>query len=211
MHVTTEQNTKKVGSEVIGMAWVKPSLAPHVPGKLRIVREDFLKGDSLNVGICLSVDSKDAKYGVVGIRYRVERVMCKRIGKNRLVCSDLGEIGGGEEDILLEPTYPHFDELCYALGGFFGVSVPLRELAMLLVAKDKLYRGFFDSVGVRVSVSVDYAILMYDDETWSEVVIDLEKPYVLVTYTDKSITEELGRLVKLLLLVKKAIHKVMPR
>jgi len=195
----------------MGVACVKPSLAPHVPGKLRIIRDYFFKGDSINVGICLSVDSKDAKYGVVGIRYRAERVMCKRIGKNRLVCSDLGEIGGGVETFMLEPTYPHFDELCYALGGFFGVSVPLRELAELLVAKDKLFRGFFDSVGVRVSVSVDYAVLMYDDETWSDVVIDFEKPYVLATYTDKSITEELTRLGKLLLLVKKAIHKVMPR
>ena len=211
MHVTTEQNTNKVGGEVIGMACVKPSLAPHVPGKLRIIREDFFKGDSINVGICLSVDSKDARHGVVGIRYRVESIMCKRIEKNRMVCSDLNEIGSGAEDILLEPTYPHFDELCYTLGGVFGVSVPLRELAMLLVAKDKLYRGFFDSVGVRVSVSVDYAILMYDDETWSDVVIDFKKPYVITTYTDKSITEELGMLDKLLLLVKKAIHKVMPR
>jgi len=193
------------------MACVKPSLAPHVPGKLKIIREDFLKGDSLNVSICLSVGSKDARYGVVGIRYKVESIMCKRIGKNRLVCTDLREIGGGEEDLLLEPTYPHFDELCYALGGFFGVSVPLRELAMLLVAKDKLFKGFYDSVGVRVSVSVDYAVLMYDDETWSDVVIDFKKPYVLATYTDKSITEELTRLDKLLLLVKKAIHKVMPR
>jgi len=148
---------------------------------------------------------------VVDIRYKAESVMCKRIGKNKLVCTDLREIGGGTETLLLEPTYPHFDELCYALGGFFGVSVPLRELAMLLVAKDKLYRGFFDSVGFRVSVSVDYAVLMYDDETWSDVVIDLEKPYVITTYTDKSITEELTRLGKLLLLVKKAIHKLMPR
>jgi len=193
------------------MACVKPSLAPHVPGKLKIIREDFLKGDSLNVSICLSVNSKDARYGMVGIRYKAESIMCKRIGKNKLVCTDLREIGGGEEDLLLEPTYPHFDELCYALGGFFGVSVPLRELAMLLVAKDKLFRGFFDSVGVRVSVSVDYAVLMYDDETWSDVVIDFEKPYVLTTYTDKSITEELTRLDKLYLLVKKAIHKIMPR
>jgi len=193
------------------MACVKPSLAPHVPGKLRIIRDYFFKGDSLNVGICLSVNSKDARHGVVGIRYRAESIMCKRIGKNKLACTDLREIGGGVETLLLEPTYPHFDELCYALGGFFGVSVPLRELAVLLVAKDKLYRGFFDSVGVRVSVSVDYAILMYDDETWNDVVIDFEKPYVLATYTDKSITEELTRLDKLLLLVKKAMYKVMPR
>jgi len=193
------------------VACVKPSLAPHVPGKLRIIREDFLKEDSLNVSICLSVNSKDARYGVVSIRYKVEPIMCKQIEKNRAVCSDFDEIGGGVETLMLEPTYPHFDELCYALGGFFGVSVPLRELAMLLVAKDKLFKGFFDSVGFRVSVSVDYAILMYDDETWSDVVIDFEKPYVVATYTDKPITEELGRLDKLLLLVKKAIHKVMPR
>jgi hypothetical protein len=182
-----------------------------VPGKLRIIREDFLKGDSLNVGICLSVNSKDARYGVVGIRYKVESIMCKKIGKNKLVCTDLREIDGGEEDLLLEPTYPYFDELCYAIGGFFGVSVPLRELAKLLIARDKLFKGFFDSVGFRVSVSVDYAILMYDDETWSDVVIDLEKPYVLATYTDKSITEELGMLDKLLLLVKKLVGKAMPR
>jgi hypothetical protein len=193
------------------VACVKPSLAPHVPGKLRIIREDFLKGDSINVGICLSVDSKDALNGVVGIRYRVESIMCKRIGKGRMVCSDFGEIGGGAETLLLEPTYPHFDELCYALGGFFGASVPLRELAELLVAKDKLFKGFFDSVGVKVSVSVDYVVLMYDDETWSDVVIDFKKPYVITTYTDKSITEELGRLDKILLLVKKAIHKVLPK
>jgi hypothetical protein len=207
----TLKNTNKVGGEVIGMACVKPSLAPHVPGKLRIIREDFLKGDSLSVSICLSVNSKDARYGVVGIRYRVDRIMCKRIGKSRVVCSDLGEIGSGVEDLLLEPTYPYFNELCYAIGGFFGVSVPLRELAELLIAKDKLFKGFFDSVGFKVSVSVDYAILMYDDETWSDVVIDFKKPYVLATYTDKSIMEELRRLDKLLLLVKKAIHKVMPR
>ncbi len=193
------------------MACVKPSLAPHVPGKLRIIREDFLKGDSLNVSICLSVKSKDARYGVVGIRYRVESIMCRRIGEGRMVCSDFGEIGGGAETLMLEPTYPHFDELCYAIGGFFGVSVPMRELAMLLVAKDKLFRGFFDSVGVRVSVSVDYAMLMYDDETWSDVVIDFEKPYVITTYTDKPITEELGRLDKLLLRVKKLVGKVMHR
>jgi len=193
------------------MACVKPSLAPHVPGKLKIIREDFLKGDSLNVGICLSVDSKDALHGVVGIRYRVNSIMCKRMGKNKMMCSDFGEIGSGTETLLLEPTYPHFDELCYAVGGFFGVSVPLRELAMLLVAKDKLYRGFFDSFGVMVSVDVDYAILMYDDETWSDVIIDFEKPYVLATYTDKSITEELRRLDKVLLLVRKALSKVMPR
>ncbi len=196
----------------MGVACVKPStLVLHVPGKLRVIREYFLKGDSIIVGICLSVNSKDARLGVVDIRYKAESVMCKRIGKNKLVCTDLREIGGGAETLLLEPTYPHFDELCYALGGFFGVRVPLRELAKLLVAKDKLFKGFFDTVGVRVSVSVDYAVLMYDDETWSEVVIDLEKPYVLVTYTDKSITEELTRLGKLLLLVKKAIHKIMPR
>ncbi len=193
------------------MACVKPSLAPHVPGKLRIIREDFLKGDSLNVSICLSVKSKDARYGVVGIRYRVESIMCRRIGEGRMVCSDFGEIGGGAETLMLEPTYPHFDELCYAIGGFFGVSVPMRELAMLLVAKDKLFRGFFDSVGVRVSVSVDYAMLMYDDETWSDVVIDFEEPYVITTYTDKPITEELGRLDKLLLRVKKLVGKVMHR
>ena len=196
----------------MGVACVRPStLVPHVPGKLRVIREYFLKGDSIIVGICLSVNSKDALNGVVDIRYRVESIMCKRIEKNRMVCSDFGEIGGGAETLLLEPTYPHFDELCYALGGFFGVRVPLRELAKLLVAKDKLFKGFFDTVDVEVSVSVDYAVLMYDDETWSEVVIDLEKPYVLATYTDKSITEELTRLGKLLLLVKKAIHKIMPR
>ena len=193
------------------MACVKPSLAPHVPGKLKIIREDFLKGDSLNVGICLSVNSKDALRGVVGIRYRVESIMCKRIGKSRMVCSDCGEIGGGEETLLLEPTYPYLDELCYTIGGIFGVSVPMRELAMLLVAKDKLYKRFFDSVGVRVSVNVDYAILMYDDETWSDVIIDFKKPYVLATYTDKSITEELRWLDKMFMLVKKLVGKVMPR
>jgi hypothetical protein len=182
-----------------------------VPGKLKVVREDFLKGDSLDISICLSVNSKDARYGVVGIRYRVESIMCKRIEKNKMVCSDFGEIGSGVETLMLEPTYPHFDELCYAIGNFFGVSVPLRELAMLLVAKDKLYRGFFDSIGVKVSVNVDYAILMYDDETWSEVIIDFKKPYVLATYTDKSIAEELGRLDKVLMLVKKLVGKVIPR
>jgi hypothetical protein len=127
-----------------------------------------------------------------------------------MLCTTVGEVSSGEEILLLEPTYPYFDEMCYNVGGMFGISISTKELVKLLVARGKL-KKFFDVVGFRVSVDINYAILMYDDETWSDVVIDFEKPYVLVTYTDKSVTEELGRLDKVFLLVKKLVGKVMPR
>ena len=105
--------------------------------------------------------------------------------------------------LILEPTYPYFDEVCHNVGGTFGVDVPFKRIIRYLASM-----GENDALDIKVSVSINRAVVMYNDGTWSDVFIEFKKPYITTTYTLKSIMDEMRWYDKLYIMIMKAVRKI---
>lgn len=175
---------------------------PHVPGKLIIMREEAL-GDLIMINMCLSLRSKDAVLAAVSFNYNVDVYKCRKTS-NGFKCTKIANLINDDDlHLILETTYPYFDEICHNLGGMFGVGIPLRRIIHYLAGM-----GENDALGIKVSVSINRAVVMYNDGTWSDVFIEFRKPYVTTTYTLKSIMDELGWRDKLYIMAMKAVRKL---
>jgi len=175
---------------------------PRVPGKLIIMREEAL-GGSIMINMCLSLRSKDAVLAAVSFNYNVDVYKCRK-ASNGFRCTKIANLINDDDlHLILETTYPYFDEICHNLGGMFGVDIPLRRIIHYLADM-----GENDALGIKVSVSINRAVVMYNDGTWSDVFIEFRKPYVTTTYTLKSIMDELGWRDKLHIMAMKAVRKL---
>ena len=175
---------------------------PRVPGKLTIIREEVL-GGSIIINMCLSLRSKDAVLAAVSFNYNVDAYKCRK-ASNGFRCTKIANLIDDDDlHLILETTYPYFDEVCHRLGGMFGVGIPLSRIIHYLAGM-----GESDALGIKVSVSINRAVAMYNDGTWSDVFIEFRKPYVTTTYTLKSIMDELGWRDKLHIMVMNAVRKL---
>jgi hypothetical protein len=104
---------------------------------------------------------------------------------------------------MLEPTYPYLDEICHNMGGVFGIDIPLRRIIHYLAGIGEGYE-----LGIKVSVSINRAVVMYGDGTWSDVFIEFRKPYVTTTYTLKSIMDGASWYDKLYIMTMKVVRKL---
>jgi hypothetical protein len=175
---------------------------PHVPGKLIIVREEVFK-DLIMIIMCLSLRSRDAVLAAVSFNYKVDAYKCRKTS-NGFRCTKIANLVDDDNlHLILETTYPYFDEICHNLGGMFGVGIPLRRIIHYLAGM-----GEDDALGIKVSVSINRAVAMYNDGSWSDVFIEFRKPYVTTTYTLESIMDELGWRDKMYIMAMKAVRKL---
>jgi len=159
---------------------------PHIPGRLIIVREEVLR-DLIMINMCLSLRSRDAALAAVSLNYTVGAYKCRKTN-NGFRCTKIANlIDDDNVHLILEPTYPYLDEICHNVGGTFGVVIPFRRIIHYLAGMDKN-----DTLGIKVNVSINRAVVMYDDGSWSDVFIEFEKPYVTTTYTLESIMNVMG-------------------
>ena len=89
------------------------------------------------------------------------------------------------------------------MGGTFGVDVPFKRIIRYLASM-----GESDALGIKVSVSINRAVVMYNDGTWSDVFIEFRKPYITTTYTLKSIMDEASWYDKLYIMTMKVVRKL---
>jgi len=175
---------------------------PHVPGKLIIIREEVLK-DLIMINMCLSLRSRDAVLAAVSFNYAVDAYKCRKVD-NGFRCTKIANLVDDDDlHLILEPTYPYFDEICHDLGGVFGVDIPLRRIIHYLADM-----GESDALGIKVSVSINRAVAMYNDGTWSDVFIEFRRPYVTTTYTLKTIMDEASWYDKLYIMTMKGVGKL---
>jgi len=175
---------------------------PHVPGKLIIMREEVFS-DSIMIIMCLSLRSKDAALAAVSFNYTVDAYKCRKVDDG-FRCTKIANLVDNDNlDLILEPTYPYFDEICHNVGEMFGVDIPFRRITHYLADM-----GESDALGIKVSVSINRAVVMYNDGTWSDVFIEFRKPYITTTYTLKSIMDEASWYDKLYIMAMKAVRKL---
>jgi len=175
---------------------------PRVLGKLNIVREEALK-DLIMINMCLSLRSKDAALAAVSLNYTVDAYKCRKVDDGFRCTKIANLVDNDNVHLILEPTYPYLDEICHNVGGMFGVDIPLRRIIRYLADIDEGY-----ALGIKVSVSINRAVVMYNDGTWSDVFIEFKKPYITTTYTLKSIMDEMMWYDKLYIMIMKAVRKL---
>jgi len=175
---------------------------PHIPGKLNIMRDEVLK-DLIMINMCLSLRSKDAVLAAVSFNYAVDAYKCRKTS-NGFRCTKIANLVDNDDlHLILEPTYPYFDEICHNVGGMFGIDIPFSRIIHYLADMDE-----GDALGIKVSVSINRAVVMYNDGTWSDVFIEFRKPYITITYTLKSIMDEASWYDKLYIMTMKAVRKL---
>ena len=175
---------------------------PHIPGKLNIVRDEVLK-DLIMINMCLSLRSKDAVLAAVSFNYTVDAYKCRKVDDGFRCTKIANLVDDDDMHLILEPTYPYFDEICHNVGGMFGVDVPFKRIIRYLAGM-----GESDALGIKVSVSINRAVVMYNDGTWGDVFIEFRKPYITTTYTLKSIMDEASWYDKLYIMIMKAVRKI---
>jgi len=175
---------------------------PHVPGKLNIVRDEVLK-DLIMINMCLSLRSKDAVLAAVSFNYTVDAYKCRKVDDGFRCTKIANLVDEDDVHLILEPTYPYLDEICHNVGGMFGVDVPFKRIIRYLAGM-----GESDALGIKVSVSINRAVVMYNDGTWSDVFIEFRKPYITTTYTLASIMDEASWYDKLYIMIMKAVRKL---
>jgi len=175
---------------------------PRVLGKLNIVRDEVFK-DLIMIIMCLSLRSKDAALAAVSLNYTVDAYKCKKVDDGFRCTKIANLVDNDNVHLILEPTYPYLDEICHNVGGTFGIDIPLRRIIRYLADIDEGY-----ALGIKVSVSINRAVVMYNDGTWSDVFIEFKKPYITTTYTLASIMDEARWYDKLYIMIMKAVRKI---